>query len=296
MNATLLIFTRASRKTAFKLGIAIVSFLVVIAIVAPYIAPHPLEGYGYVGPHTLLRGCQPPSFNHILGTDHLGRDVLSRVLIATRTALLQVSLVISLSLLIGIIVGACVAYFKGAVEAVMNYFIELFMAIPTIVIALLLRMTTGFGLHVVVVSLVMVWWAWYARIASVYAKSIVEMDYVILAKLAGLTSIKILGRHVIRNMIQPMLVQAISDMGSALLEASAINFLGLGLPPGSPDWGVMLYEAVSNFGLELFRAAPWLGAIPGVLILVTTLGFSLVADSLREELDPRLRRRWRLWF
>ncbi|MEM4596481.1 MAG: ABC transporter permease [Desulfurococcaceae archaeon] len=296
MSFTLRIFTRARRRKAFKVGVAVVGVLTVIAVLAPYIAPYPLEGYGYVDERTLLRGCQPPSFAHPLGTDHMGRDVLSRVLLATRTALLQVSLVICLSLLIGITIGVLAAYFKGIVDAVLNYFIELFMAIPTIIVALLLRMSTGLGLHVVIVSLVLVWWAWYARIAYVYAKSIVEMEYVVLAKLTGLSSFRILGRHVIRNLLQPMLVQAISDMGSVLLEASAINFLGLGLPPGSPDWGVMLYEAVSNYAVELFRVAPWLGVTPGALILTTTLGFSLIADSLREELDPRLRRRWKLWF
>lgn len=286
----------AWRKTSFKVGIVFLGLLFLLALISPYIAPYPREGYGYAGPDVLARGCRPPSVEHPFGTDVLGRDVLSRVLIASRTALLQAFLVIVLSLSLGLAIGVCAAYFKGPLEVVLNYFVELFMSVPTIVIALLFRMTMGFGLHVVVTSLVMVWWAWYARIAYVYAKSVVEMDYVVLAKLAGLNPIKILGRHVVSNIAQPMLVQAISDMGSVLLEASAINFLGLGLPPGSPDWGVMLYEAVSNFGVELFRSAPWLGIAPGLFILATTLCFSLVADCLREELDPRLRKRWRLWF
>lgn len=283
-------------KMTFKVGLLSICLLAVLALLSPYIVPYPHEGYGYTGPDVLARGCVPPSPKHPFGTDVLGRDILSRVLIASRTALLQVFLVIVISLSLGLAIGVCAAYFKGAIELVLNYLIELFMSIPTIVIALLFRMTMGFGLHVVVSSLALVWWAWYARIAYVYAKNVVEMDYVILAKLSGLNPIKILGRHVLSNIAQPMLVQAISDMGSVLLEASAINFLGLGLPPGSPDWGVMLYEAVSNFGVELFRTAPWLGIVPGLFILSTTLCFSLVADCLREELDPRLRRRWRLWF
>jgi ABC-type dipeptide/oligopeptide/nickel transport systems, permease components len=103
-------------------------------------------------------------------------------------------------------------------------------------------------------------------------------------------------RHVVGVIIQPILVQAISDLGSALLEASGINFMGLGLPPGYPDWGVILYEGISEMGIIAFTQAPWLVFYPGLFILLTTLGFTLLADPLREDLDPRLRRRWKLWF
>ncbi|MGC8982680.1 MAG: ABC transporter permease [Desulfurococcaceae archaeon] len=287
---------KSLKKTRFRVGLVLVAALVVLAITAPYIAPYPLEGLGYVYPETLARRLQPPSLNHPFGTDLLGRDLFSRVLIATRTALVQVLVVAALSLLTGIFVGVIAAYFKGPLEMLLNYFVELFMSIPTIVIALLFRMVFGQGMHVVITSLVVVWWAWYARIAYVYAKSFVEMDYVILAKLSGLNPFRIIMRHVARNTLQPMLVQTTSDLGSILLEASAINFMGLGLPQGSPEWGVMVYEAVWGLGLELFKTAPWLGVFPGLFILVSALGFSLVADTLREEMDPRLRKKWRLWF
>lgn len=295
-SSATIVFSRAFRRTSFKVGFVIVAALVLIAALATYIAPYPHESLGYVDPEVQARGCQPPSAEHLLGTDEKGRDLLSRILVATRVALLQSVLVVGLSLAIGIIVGTLAAYYKGVIEVVLSYFTELFMSIPTIVVAMLFRMTLDFGLHVVVGALVTVWWAWYARIAYVYAKSVVEMDYVLLAKLSGVGSFKILTRHVIRNIMQPMIVQAVSDMGSALLEASSINFLGLGLPPGSPDWGVVLYDGIAAYGIEVVRRAPWLCLAPGFLILVTVLGFSLVADCLREELDPKLRKKWRLWF
>jgi ABC-type dipeptide/oligopeptide/nickel transport systems, permease components len=215
---------------------------------------------------------------------------------ASRSAIIQAFSVVFLSLIIGLIVGVLAAYFKGLVELVLNYLTELFMAIPSIVIALFFRLTLEAGFHVVIISLVTTWWAWYARITYVYAKGVVELDYVVLAKLSGLSSAKIIMRHVVGVIIQPILVQAISDLGSALLEASGINFMGLGLPPGYPDWGVILYEGISEMGIIAFTQAPWLVFYPGLFILLTTLGFTLLADPLREDLDPRLRRRWKLWF
>ncbi|MEM1830327.1 MAG: ABC transporter permease [Desulfurococcaceae archaeon] len=290
------IIYRNLKKTRFKIGVGISTIIVVLAVIAPLIAPYPDEGYGYIPADAGERKLVPPSIEHIFGTDALGRDLFSRVIIGTRTAVIQAVSVIFISLIIGMLIGVCAAYFKGIIEITLNYFIELFMAIPSIVIALFLRLTIGQGLHVVIASLVITWWAWYARISYVYAKSVVELEYVVLAKLSGLSALKIIPRHVIRNIFQALTVQAISDLGSALLEASAINFMGLGLPSGSPEWGVILYEAITERGIEAFLRSPWLVVFPGILILVTTLGFSLVADPLREDLDPRLRRRWKLWF
>ena len=287
---------RCLKTTRFRIGLVMVGIIVFIALFAPFIALYPQEGYGYIPFEDIsIRRLQPPSLKHPFGTDSLGRDLFSRVIIGTRLALIQSIGVISISLIIGTIVGASAAYFRGVVEKASNYLIELFMAIPAIIIALFLRMTIGQGLQVVVIALVLTWWAWYARISYVYAKSIVDMEYVTLARLSGLGHFTIITRHVLRNMIQPVLVQAVSDIGSALLEASAINFMGLGLEQGSPEWGIILYEAIF-WEPGAFIRAPLLAIIPGVFILVTTLGFSLVADPLRETLDPKLGKRWRLWF
>lgn len=294
------LFTRSLHrnitKTRFKIGLVITAVVAVLAVLSPYIAPYPREGYGYVPLEAGVRRLQPPSRSFLFGTDVLGRDLFSRIIIGTRTAIIQVLIVVAMSLVTGMVIGSFSAYLKGLFEVLFNYVTELFIAIPSIIIALFLRMTTGPGIHVVIASLVMTWWAWYARISYVYAKSIVESEYVVLAKLSGLSDIKIISRHVLRNLAQPMFVQAVSDMGSVLLEASAINFMGLGLPVNSPEWGVILYEGIMELSIEIFLRAPWLGVFPGLFILITTLGFSLVADPLREDLDPRLRRRWKLWF
>lgn len=290
------LFRRNLAKLRFKIGLTITLFIIVLAIISPYIAPYPAEGYGYVPLGSEEKRLQPPSSANLFGTDELGRDLFSRIIIGTRTALIQVLIIISLSFLIGLLVGVISAYYKGIVEIIVNYFVELFMAIPSIMIALFIRLTIGQGLHVVIISLTLTWWAWYARISYVYAKSVVELEYVILAKLSGLSSFRIITRHIVKVIIQPLMVQAISDLGSALLESSALNFMGLGLPPGYPEWGVISYEGLFSLGIEVFSKAPWLIIFPGLFILVTTLGFSLIADTLREDLDPRLRKRWRLWF
>jgi peptide/nickel transport system permease protein len=287
---------RNLRKYRFKIGLSITTAILVLSLISQYIAPYPREGLGYVPVGEESRRLLPPSPQHLFGTDTLGRDLFSRVIMASRSAIIQAFSVVFLSLIIGLIVGVLAAYFKGLVELVLNYLTELFMAIPSIVIALFFRLTLEAGFHVVIISLVTTWWAWYARITYVYAKGVVELDYVVLAKLSGLSSAKIIMRHVVGVIIQPILVQAISDLGSALLEASGINFMGLGLPPGYPDWGVILYEGISEMGIIAFTRAPWLVFYPGLFILLTTLGFTLLADPLREDLDPRLRRRWKLWF
>jgi len=291
------IIQRASRKTRFKAGLALSSLILILAVVALYIVPFPQDALGYVPRNVEARRLLPPSGDFLFGTDHLGRDLFSRVIMGARTALIQVLTVTIISLLLGIIVGVTAAYFRGLIETLLNYFVEVFMPLPAVVIALVLRLALGSGIHVVILALVSTWWAWYARITYVYARGIVELDYVVLAKLVGLSNIKVISRHVVLNIIQPLVVQAITDMGGVLLEAASINFLGLGLEPGSPEWGVMLYEALFYAGgVEAVVKAPWLVVFPGLFLLLTILGFSLLGDCLREEIDPRLRRRWRLWF
>ncbi|QOR94198.1 ABC transporter permease [Thermosphaera chiliense] len=286
-----LIFKAWSKSNRFKIGLLISSFIILIGVLAPLIAPYPRDGLGYVPEDALQKIRLPPSQEHLFGTDTRGRDIFSRVVFGARSALIQIFLVVSSSLLIGLFMGVIAAYYKGLVETVINYLIELFMSIPAIVIALALRLILGSGLFTVVLALIITWWSWYGRVTYIYSRSIVEMDYVLLAKLSGVSGLKIIFRHVVRNASPPVLVQAVTDLGSVLLEASAINFLGLGLPPDSPEWGVIMQE-----GIQYLSISPWISVFPGIFILITALGFSLIGDSLREEVDPKLRRRWRLWF
>ncbi|MEO3993708.1 MAG: ABC transporter permease [Desulfurococcaceae archaeon TW002] len=282
---------RYLRRARFKVGLTITLIVFILALIGPWIVPYPDEGSGYVPPEASQREKKPPSLTFFFGTDTRGRDLFSRVIMGVRSAVIQIITVITLSLIIGLVAGILAAYFKGFAETIINYLIELFISIPAVIIALVLRLALGPGLLTVIASLVITWWSWYARVTYVYSRSVMEMDYVTLARLSGLNPFKIMTRHVMRNVLTPVLVQAVTDMGSVLLEASTINFLGLGLPLNSPEWGVIMYE-----GLSVLEIAPWVSAFPGIFLLITALGFSLVGDTLREEIDPRLRRRWRLWF
>uniref|UniRef100_A0A7J3XYY2 ABC transporter permease n=1 Tax=Thermogladius calderae TaxID=1200300 RepID=A0A7J3XYY2_9CREN len=279
------------RRMRFRIGFIIVSAVTLLAVVSPFIVPYPSEGWGLIPLNKTNVSGQPPSLTHLFGTDDKGRDLFSRVLLGSSTALLQIILVVGVSLVIGLTLGVLASYYKGLVEYSLNYLIEVFLALPAILIAIPLKIALGPGLHVLIASMVLTWWAWYGRVASVYARSVCEMDYVAIPRLSGLPGYKIVVRHVLRNASPPVIVQAVTDFGSVLLEASAINFLGFGLPPDYPDWGV-----IAQNGLYYITKMPWISLIPGFFIMVTALGFSMIGDVLRDELDPKLRRRWRLWF
>lgn len=279
------------KSTRFRAGLALVVAMLALSLFCDLIVPYPEEGAGIAPPDAAGRILLPPSTEHFFGTDSMGRDLFSRVVMGTRSALLQILIVVSASLAVGLAVGVLAAYFRGVAEMIINYLTELFMSVPAIVLALAFAIAVGRGLATVVSSLVITWWSWYARIAYVYARGVVEMDYVTLSRLSGLNPLKIVWRHVMRNVYPPVLVQAITDMGGVLLEATAINFLSLGVPLNFPEWGVIMYE-----GKDVLVTAPWVTIFPGFFLLITALGFSLLGDSLREALDPRLRRRWRLWF
>lgn len=190
-------------KTRFRVGLALVLTVTVIAILSPVIAPYPEDGLGYVPPDAVSKAMLPPGFPHVFGTDTRGRDLFSRVVFGAGSAVVEILTVVLSSLAIGVLVGVSAAYYRGPLEHVLNYLVELFMSIPAIVIALAVRLATGPGFHVVAVSLVATWWSWYARVTYVYARSIVEMDYVVLAKLSGLSNLKIIYRHVLRNATPP---------------------------------------------------------------------------------------------
>ncbi len=282
---------RQVRGLKFGAGLTVVLVMLALSLTCDFIAPYPEEGRGIAPPDARDRILLPPSTDHLFGTDSMGRDLFSRVVMGTRSALMQILIVISASLAVGLFVAVLSAYFRGVVEMVVSYLTELFMSVPAIVLALAFAIAVGRGLITVISSLVITWWSWYARITHIYARGVVEMDYVTLSRLSGLSPLKIVWRHVLRNVYPPVLVQAITDMGSVLLEATAINFLSLGVPINSPEWGVIMYE-----GKDVLVTAPWVTIFPGLFLLVTALGFSLLGDSLRESLDPRLRRKWRLWF
>ncbi len=265
-------------------GLSIIIALVLIAILAPILAPYPEQA---LGEPNLKERLQPPSWKHPFGTDHLGRDVLSRVIYGTRTSLMIGFSVVALALLIGVPLGLIAGYFGGKVDLIIMRITDIFLAFPPLLLALLIATTLGRGLLNAIIALAISWWPWYTRLARGMAISVKERPYVEAAKAMGIAEWKIMLRHILPNSISPVIIQATMDMGSAILEAAALSFLGLGVQPPTPDWGLMVSE-----GKDYFLNYWWYPVFPGLAIFITVIAFNLLGDAVREVIDPRLRRRF----
>ncbi|MCD6370648.1 MAG: ABC transporter permease [Thermoplasmata archaeon] len=272
------------RNKLSLLGIIIILVLMLMAIFAPFLAPYPDQARGEPN---LEEKLQPPSSKHLFGTDYMGRDVLSRVIYGARISLLVAIAVVSLGLLIGIPLGLLAGFKGGVVDTIIMRVTDIFLSFPPLLLALLISVTLGRGLENTIIALAVSWWPWYTRLIRGMAISIKEKPYVEVAKSMGISSWRIIARHILPNAISPVVVQGTMDMGSAILEASALSFLGLGVQPPTADWGLMVSQG-KGYLLNFW----WYPTFPGLAIFITVLAFNLVGDTLREILDPRLRRRF----
>ncbi|MEM4491279.1 MAG: ABC transporter permease [Sulfolobales archaeon] len=284
---------RCLRRTDFKVGVTIIATLTIIAILSPVITPYPDEGVGLITEAAKQRGPQPPSLKHPFGTDMVGRDMLSRVLIGSRYSLIQTTLVIFGSLAIGVVLGVLAGYFRGIVEAVVNYAIELFLLLPPVIVAAALSVAIGPGMSTVVLSLILTWWAWYARLAYIQSRQIRELDFIKVSEALGFGRVYVAFRHLLPNVAPPVVVQSMIDTASVLLEIATVNFLigSVSASLDTPDWGMMI-----GYGFRYITTYWWMSFFPGLFLVVTAFGFILVGDAISEESSPNLRRRWRQWF
>lgn len=284
---------RCWRRRDFRAGLAILVALALVAVLSPVLAPYPEEGEGLVTEAARLRGPLPPSAEHPFGTDVFGRDVLSRVLVGSRYSLLQTILVVGGSLALGVLLGSLAGYLGGLLGALMSYAIELFLPLPPILVAAALSVVVGPGMHTVVLSLVMTWWAWYARIAYVQSRQLRDLDFVKVSEALGFGRVHVALHHILPNVAPQVAVQAVLDSAAVLLEVSSINFLigGIAAPFDAPDWGTMI-----GYGFRYITSYWWMSLFPGLLLTLAAFGLILVGDAVSEESSPSLRRRWRLWF
>ena len=271
------------RNKLSLIGIIIIAGLVLVAILAPVLAPYPDQA---LGEPNLQERLQPPSRAHPFGTDHMGRDILSRVIYGARTSLLMGFSVVALALLIGVPLGLTAGYFAGKTDLLIMRITDIFLAFPPLLLALLIATSLGRGMMNAIIALAISWWPWYTRLARGMAISVKERPYVEASKAMGISDWKIMIRHVLPNSLSPIIVQATMDMGSAILEAAALSFLGLGVQPPTPDWGLMVSE-----GKDYFLNYWWYPVFPGLAIFITVIAFNLLGDAVREVIDPRLRRR-----
>ncbi len=267
------------RSTLGRIGFVLTLFLILVALLSPWIAPHNPAAQDL--PNRLAR----PSAAHWMGTDELGRDILSRVMFGARISMTVGVSVVCGAGLVGLFLGALAGYFGGWWDRIINVMlINAFLSFPGILLAIAFAAFFGPGLDKVILALIITGWAGYARLARAQVLKVKELDYILAARSLGAGSARILLRHVLPNAIQPVLIQATIGMASAILAESTLSFLGLGVLAPAPSWGAMLNDA-SGY---LF-SAPHMVIFPAFAIMLAVLAFNLLGDALRDWLDPRTR-------
>lgn len=270
-------------RTAPKIPSAIIVLAAILAIFGNLIAPFPANE---VHPRDAR---EPPAFDggkseYFLGTDSQGRDILSRIIVGTRTSLAVAITSIALGGFVGTVMGMIAGYWGRWTDTLIMRIADITLAFPTILIALVLAVTIGSGFKVVVVVLAISMWARFARLARSEAFVSKERDYVAMAQVAGASSHYILRKHIFPNIINTMTVLATLMVGLAILVEASLSFLGAGIPPPSPTWGSMVAE-----GRTYISMAWWMSLFPGIAIMIVVLAFNLWGDWLRDSLDPKLR-------
>jgi peptide/nickel transport system permease protein len=262
-----------------RLGLALALFLLVVALAAPWLAPYDPSAQNL--PSRLIG----PSAHHWMGTDELGRDILSRIIFGTRVSMLVSVAVVLGAGIVGLLIGSVAGYFGGWFDRVMNIvLINAFLSFPGILLAIAFAAFLGPGLGKVIIALTITGWAGYARLARAQVLQAKEMDYVVAARSLGASHARILVRHLVPNILQPVMVQATIGMAGAILAESTLSFLGLGVLAPMPSWGAML-----NDGRGHLFDAPHLVVFPALAVMTAVLAFNLLGDALRDWMDPRMR-------
>jgi peptide/nickel transport system permease protein len=260
-------------------GLCILAALLVIAVFAPVIAPY--EYYD----QDLIAALQWPSREHIFGTDEFGRDILSRVIYASRISVMVGIISVTIGISIGGMLGAVSGFYGGAVDDVVMRCVDVLLAIPSILFAIAIAASLGPGLFNMVLAVGLSSIAYYARILRGSVLSIREQEFIEASRAIGSSNVRILLRHVIPNCLAPIIVQGTLGVADGILYAAALSFIGLGIQPPTPEWGGML-----SSGRSYIRDYSYMTIFPGLAIVITILALNFVGDALRDALDPKLRR------
>ena len=267
--------------------ITVLSILLVCAAFAPLIAPHDPRGRDEGLRERVVKKLTPPfqSWDNPLGTDTIGRDVLSRLIHGARTSAIISIIALGTGVLIGTTLGLIAGFRGGITDAIIMRLVDAAMGFPLILAAMLIVVILGTGLQNVILAIAVTVWARFARQVRGEVLSIKERDYVILARIAGLSEPMIIMRHIFPNVVNTLLIVTSLQVGNVILTEASLSFLGLGLPPGDPAWGIMVAE-----GRDFIIDAWWLSLLPGLVIVAVVLAVNFFGDWLRDTLDPKLRR------
>jgi peptide/nickel transport system permease protein len=275
---------RILRKDPLSLvgGVIVLGFVVTAVVV--FLFGNAVTPYNpnFINLNQVLK---PPSLSHLMGTDELGRDILSRVIIATPVDAEMSFSIVLFSMFVGLTIGSISGYFRGRVDEVLMRITDLFLAIPTLILAIAVSVALGPGVVHVIEATIISWWPVYARLARSGALSVRESQYVEAAQVSGVSHFTIVGRHILPNIISSVITYATLDFGGVILYASVLSYLGLGAQPPQAEWGRMVFD-----GQNFLASAWWVPIMPGLVILVVAMGFNLLGDSIRDILDPRYRR------
>ena len=262
-------------RRGLHVGLALVALLLLMALLGPWLSSYD---------PTLVNlddRLLPASSAHWLGTDHLGRDVLSRLIVGTRLSLGSVVLTLGLVLILGVVIGGIAGVIGGKLDMFLMRLCDMFLTFPTLVLAFFLIAVLGTGLTNVIIAIALSHWAWYARMVRGMVIAQRNRDYVLASRLAGASRLTRLRQHIMPNVVGQLLVLASMDIGHMMLHVSGLSFLGLGVSPPTPEWGVMI-----NDSKEFIWTHPQLLLWPGLMIFLAVMTFNLLGDALRDRLDP----------
>ena len=269
---------RLKKNKVAMTGLGIIVILVIIACLASFIAPY--DPYG----QNLMHKNMPPSGGHLLGTDHLGRDMLSRIIYGARISLLVGIVCELIAVPIGVIMGSLAGYYGGIVDMVISRLIEILGSFPFIIFAICIMFIMGGGILTVFIALGSIGWLGHARQIRALVLKLKEMEYVEAARASGSSDLRIIIRHLLPNCLSTIIVIATIDIPADIIYEATLSFIGLGISPPTPSWGSMIKEAT-----RFIRQNPSSSIFPGLAIIILVLAFSMLGDGLRDALDPKLK-------
>ena len=268
----------AGRNKSFLVGLAIMASLIAAALLADWISPYTYDEM------VIVEALRPPSGQHWLGTDHLGRDSFSRLIHGSRIALKVGAIAVTIQTVVGVLLGLLAGYYGGWQDRVIIFLTDVIWALPPIVLAIAICTLLGPSLTNVIIAIAAVSWAQLTRIVRSKTQALKNMPYVEAARAMGESDLSIILRYILPNVIPVIIVLATLALPVAVVNTTALGFLGLGAQPPLPDWGVILSESMTYI-----RRAPWISIFPGLAIIYVVLGFNLLGEGLRDALDPRLK-------
>lgn len=270
------IYYKFTKSSLSLVGLLMVLAVIFVALFAPYLAPYPED-------RTRVhfdKGATEPSAEHLMGTDIEGRDIFSRVLFGSRIALMVGIIVLTLAISIGVTLGLIAGYLGGPVNSLIMRVTDIFLSLPPIVLAMVVIAVTKPTLVNAIIAISFTWWAWYARLVQGEVLSVKEEEFIEASKAMGSSWYRTAFREILPNITSPIIVKATLDMGFAILVAAALSFIGIGVQPPKPSWGVMVSQGRTYIGSYW-----WISTFPGLAISFTVLGFNLLGDGLRDIFD-----------